>query len=80
LDFFDKARGYVEIRRDRAAPERGSRAWTSLWTGKKTPAYRLAHPPPLFHIPTGPIVVFKENGGRARATARAYTIRQGKKR
>jgi hypothetical protein len=43
--------GYVET--GPGGPDRGSRAWTSPWTGKKTPAHRLAHPPPLFHIPTG---------------------------
>jgi len=43
--------GYVET--GPGGPDRGSRAWTSRWTGKKTPAHRLAHPPPLFHIPTG---------------------------
>ena len=40
--------------------ERGSRAWTNPWTGKKTPAHRFAHPAPLFHIPTGAIANLKK--------------------
>ena len=40
--------------------ERGSRAWTNPWTGKKTPAHRFAHHAPLFHIPTGAIATLKK--------------------
>ena len=70
------SRGYVEIRHGEAVPERGSRAWTNPWTGKKTPAHRFAHPAPLFHIPTGAIATLKKTA-RSRAKSDESNIPVG---